>query len=371
LAAPLGEAAPWPAALDSPPQGDSDSTGPAKRAGGVGLIVALVTAGVLLVGGLGFGVWWFSQRDASPADTLAAPDRATTSGWDTEGQAEPEPNSPASQAPASPDVPDEPGAPPLSKCTTPPMVSVESASSLTATNTFSLGLRATCDSGDILDHSAYRVAVSDVHGPLAVGTIFIGEQPLALDPTGLQFEVVFETIYSTVAEHYNLNVTLDPLGAPMTYDPALVGATSGFATFPASESDLSAEELTAVAMAALERQAAYDFPLVAAQLEDHWVPQISSKHVGMAAAGIIWGPKEIWDQFLAFRDRYPNVVLTDSDQWNCYRPGQRYWVISIPTASNDAAGALSWCTSQGMGRDECYAKRIGNTGFEGATAFND
>jgi len=334
----------------------TEHTTPAKKSRRLGLTAALVAAGLLLASGVGIGAWWFAQRGTPPPDMVADTNRVAKSGQHGEDQADSSGN---------------PAAEPLSKCATPPAVTVHEIGLLGAAGRISLGLEATCAAGDILDHSTYEVEVSDAYGPLALGTIFIGERPLGIAPLGMRILVDFDTIYATLAEQHDLGATLTPLGTPMTYDPALVESMGGTKSYPANESDLTAEELNRAAMAALERQAAGDFPMVTAQLEGYWVPQISSKYVGMDAAGIIWGPEEIWQQFLEFRDRYPNAVLTDSNQWTCYRPGQRYWVISVPQANADAAGALGWCTAQGMGRDECYAKRIGNTGFEGATAFND
>lgn len=88
-----------------------------------------------------------------------------------------------------------------------------------------------------------------------------------------------------------------------------------------------------------------------------WVPQISAKRVGTVAGGVVYDEAAIWSDFQASRSRFPNAVLLRSDDYGSFSiPG--YWVTIVPVPYSDAASANAWCDSQGLGADDCFAKRI-------------
>lgn len=95
---------------------------------------------------------------------------------------------------------------------------------------------------------------------------------------------------------------------------------------------------------------------VAEGLVGSWVPQLSSKRLGMTVHGETYGYPEILADFRALHARFPRSVLIRSDDYSSYPPG--YWVtiMAEPYASPDAANA--WCDANGIPAEDCYAHRV-------------
>jgi hypothetical protein len=127
-------------------------------------------------------------------------------------------------------------------------------------------------------------------------------------------------------------------------------------------SDVSGAQLRAIA--------AGDQPVVVNAVEDRWVPQVSSKRVGMVAEGATWTKEMILADHQQLRARYPNVRLLWSGSWSTFSESD-FWVTIVGTGFPTADQALAWCTSSGLDRDHCYAKLISTThAVEGSTAYN-
>lgn len=95
-------------------------------------------------------------------------------------------------------------------------------------------------------------------------------------------------------------------------------------------------------------------------LADRWIPQISSKRVGLVAKGITWDNQAILDEHLRLRGIYPDVRLLWSGDWSTY-DGRDFWVTVVGLHSNDPNDVLDWCTQQGFDRDNCIAKIVSTT----------
>ena len=104
---------------------------------------------------------------------------------------------------------------------------------------------------------------------------------------------------------------------------------------------------------------------------ERWVPQLSSKRLGMVAEGRTWTNAMIMNEHeqlrsppipvLAFCGRGTGLMFSDSDFWITVAG------VSFPTAD----GALTWCTTNGIDSDHCYAKLISTTHpVDGSTAYN-
>lgn len=104
--------------------------------------------------------------------------------------------------------------------------------------------------------------------------------------------------------------------------------------------------------------AAGDWGRVAA-LDGWWVPQLSSKKVGVAVDGIMYGYEEILDDHHAMNSvAYGNALLLSSDDVGSYSGGD-FWVTIVDEGYSDAEGALAWCAREGLThRDQCIAKQI-------------
>ncbi|OBF28908.1 hypothetical protein A5724_26175 [Mycobacterium sp. ACS1612] len=131
-------------------------------------------------------------------------------------------------------------------------------------------------------------------------------------------------------------------------------------TLPAS--DIVGAQLRAVA--------AGDQPAVVNAVADRWVPQLSSKRVGMVAEGATWTNEMILADHQQLRARYPDVRLLWSGSWSTFSESD-FWVTIVGAGFPTADQALAWCTSNGLDRDHCYAKLISTThAVEGSTAYN-
>ena len=91
-----------------------------------------------------------------------------------------------------------------------------------------------------------------------------------------------------------------------------------------------------------------------AQLVGTWVAQVSSKREEPAGAAAVLSDHQQW------RYTYPDVLLLWSGDYSSYGPDD-YWVTIVGRPYGSAAAANSWCSSAGLGRDDCYAKFISHT----------
>ncbi|BDX32266.1 protein kinase [Mycobacterium antarcticum] len=122
-----------------------------------------------------------------------------------------------------------------------------------------------------------------------------------------------------------------------------------------------------VSLARLQRIADEDRSSVASYLADRWIPQISSKRVGLEAKGITWNNQAILDEHLRLRGIYPNVRLLWSGDWSTY-DGRNFWVTVVGLQSDNPYDILDWCTQQGFDRDNCIAKIVSTThAIDGST----
>jgi serine/threonine kinase PknH len=125
----------------------------------------------------------------------------------------------------------------------------------------------------------------------------------------------------------------------------------------------------AAAVQQLQQIAASDRPVVAAQLADRWVPQLSSKRPGVVDKGVVWNNAMTLQEHLQLRQRYGARLLWSGD-WSTFDAGD-YWVTIAGISFPNAAGALNWCSSQGFDPDHCYAKLVSTTHpVPGSTAHN-
>jgi hypothetical protein len=99
-------------------------------------------------------------------------------------------------------------------------------------------------------------------------------------------------------------------------------------------------------------------------------PQLSSKRRGLVAEGITWNNATTLREHLQLRQQFPGVRLLRSGDWSTFSAAD-FWVTVAGVSFPDAAGALAWCTGNGLDRDHCYAKIVSTTHpVDGSTAFN-
>lgn len=150
------------------------------------------------------------------------------------------------------------------------------------------------------------------------------------------------------------------------------GISAPPATAPAQPTAQPTAQLTAQPAVspdvALQQQVDADRPQVEA-LVGYWVPQLSSKTVGLEADGIVYDDRAILDHVDSLKARYPQALLLRSDDYTSYEKGG-YWVVVMPVTYPDGAGANSWCDAQGIDPDQCYAKLLQHSGGAAGTTLH-
>jgi serine/threonine-protein kinase len=110
----------------------------------------------------------------------------------------------------------------------------------------------------------------------------------------------------------------------------------------------------------LRQQAAADHDTVET-LVGQWVPQISSKKLGLVVNGVQFGYPEIMADYQSLKSRFPQAVLLNSNDYTNFS-GKDFWVTVQATTFGTADEANAWCDQQGFAADDCYASRLMHTG---------
>ncbi|KUI17025.1 hypothetical protein AU192_21175 [Mycobacterium lehmannii] len=114
-----------------------------------------------------------------------------------------------------------------------------------------------------------------------------------------------------------------------------------------------------------------DKPMVLATMTDTWVPQLSSKRLGLVAEGRTWTHSAILTEHQRLRQTYPGARLLWSGDWSTFS-SSNFWVTIAGSTFPTAEGALAWCRSNNFDRDHCFAKLVSTTRpVEGSTDYNE
>ncbi|WP_248279029.1 hypothetical protein [Brevibacterium sp. 'Marine'] len=122
---------------------------------------------------------------------------------------------------------------------------------------------------------------------------------------------------------------------------------------------------------ALKQLADSDGQTAKSELNGKWVPQLSSKKVGLEAEGKTWDEEAILEEFEGLREEFPRVKLIWSGDFSSFKE-DNFWVTVVGIGYDDPDDALSWCSSHGLGPDSCYAKQLNTSGgHDGTTRLQD
>ncbi|WP_148280637.1 PQQ-binding-like beta-propeller repeat protein [Nocardia cyriacigeorgica] len=261
-------------------------------------------------------------------------------------------------------------------------------------------LRANCSSGDIISTDALRIEISERGQPIASGVFDFSESPIYLptsDGDASDAAVVVEHEFEFPIGSFwrlpnSLGAHTDPTAQSAMADESQVvrctdegtdrgpreGRYSADAVdgtpFVATRSGAAVADPEAAALDALRAQADADRPTVGRDLADRWVPQLSSKQVGLVAPDVdgrivTWTPTKILQQHLRMRLQYPEVRLVWSDEWSTF--DLRGWWITVAGVTHSSPDpANGWCDAKNIPTDECFAKLVSNSrGPEGTTKY--
>ena len=156
------------------------------------------------------------------------------------------------------------------------------------------------------------------------------------------------------------SVTADPTQAPTSGTPAPTADAPDAAPDSVTADPDGTDALPDDPSDALTQIAETDREEVVADLEGKWVPQISSKRAGMEIDGETWTDEDILADHQALRDEHPRVRLLWSGDFGSFKEND-FWVTIAGIGYSDPDQALSWCATNGLGPDDCYAKQL-NTG---------
>ncbi|PVZ04557.1 hypothetical protein [Actinomycetospora cinnamomea] len=92
-------------------------------------------------------------------------------------------------------------------------------------------------------------------------------------------------------------------------------------------------------------------------LTGSWVPQVSSKRVGLEADGVVYDQEAILVDHLQLRSRYPDAVLLRSDRFATFS-SSGFFVTVVAASFTTPTAANAWCDRAGLPADGCFAKRL-------------
>ncbi|OBB77402.1 hypothetical protein A5759_03940 [Mycobacterium sp. 852014-52144_SCH5372336] len=232
----------------------------------------------------------------------------------------------------------------------------------------SVPISANCDSALELSGPNVVVTVSDGTKDVAAGRFDLAAAPIIVDGVdGADQRLIFPPgMYWRTPELVPSGVTVDMTGfsSEVTSRASGSGAVTAAQPMPPMHGDVQS-----VAGAALTELSDSDYPAVKASMANHWVPQISSKQVGLFTDGITYQNADILRNHLSLRQQYDSVRLVSSNHWTVFK-GPNWWVTMVDAPSSDAAMANGWCDAKGIDSWNCLAKFLSDTvGPEGTTAI--
>lgn len=164
----------------------------------------------------------------------------------------------------------------------------------------------------------------------------------------------------------------DPDTVASTTEPTSTASDDGSAAASQSPEPIETESaLPDDPKKALKQLADSDGQTAKSELNGKWVPQLSSKRVGLEAEGKTWDEESILEEFEGLREEFPRVKLIWSGDFSSFKE-DNFWVTVVGIGYDDPEDALSWCSSHGLGPDSCYAKQLNTSGgHEGTTRLQD
>ena len=177
-----------------------------------------------------------------------------------------------------------------------------------------------------------------------------GAAVVALLATGV---VVF------VLPHFNNQAQSAPPPVSVSASPTTTTTTTTVPT-TTTTTEPTTTTPTPPTAADLAAQVAGDH-VTAETLVGQWVPQISSKRLGLVVNGVTFGYPEIMADFQSLHTRFPEAILVYSNDYANFS-GKDFWVTLDATSFATADQANAWCDQQGFAQQDCYASRLTHTG---------
>ncbi|MCX4090928.1 hypothetical protein [Nocardia sp. alder85J] len=268
-----------------------------------------------------------------------------------------------SRGTARPVAPQPAAAAPESDCTAVSSISVLDARFSADSLEVTLGFTTPCAHGALLSSNHASVTVASSSVTVAAGIFDLSAAPVTVPAAPgsarrtFRFPIDMYWLAPDTVPVARLHVDADQLSGAT---PPSGSVSSSGETAVLTAVAPAAGDAEAAAIAGLRAIADADHAVVSRDLADRWVPQLSSKRIGLVAEGVTWSDARILHEYLQLRSRYPDARLLWSGAWSTFSSPD-FWITVVGTAFPTGAGALGWCAGNGFDRDHCYAKLVSTT----------
>lgn len=277
----------------------------------------------------------------------------------------------AARAPSAPVAADDVVVRGPATCPRAPVLQAESVDMRSDGLSVSVAFRSVCADGDLESNSALEVTVADGARDIAAGRFDFSAAPLMIGPG----EIARRTLVFPPGMYWRTpNMFSGPpqLVAKQKGQAAGVGPNplAGPAIMVATDRGEPAHgSADSVAEAVLAELRSADFEVVQTLAMNRWIPQVSSKRVGLVVNGKALTNVDILADHLAFRQRFAGARLVWSGNWTTFS-GPNFWVTVVGPPYYFAEEANSWCDANKFAADDCFAKFLSTlVGIEGTTVY--
>jgi hypothetical protein len=279
------------------------------------------------------------------------------------------------------------------RCGSAPLFTPQKFRTATGGLVVTLKVTATCPGGDVLGASGTSITLHDDAGMIASGTFDFSANPIGIVP-GSGSGSVSGTDGTTVeltfppGSFWRLPDTLgtDSAGTDSSAGAAAKAGILVECQRPAGGASQASASQSSSATAssgftpagtnigsncsqALRSQTDSDRAFIMAQLNGHWLAQLSSKRPGLVADGKTWDECAILHEFLALRLRFKDVRMLWSDEWSVFS-FKGWWVTVAAATFPGPDEANAWCSQNGFDNEHCFAKLISTSaGLDGSTKY--
>ncbi len=274
----------------------------------------------------------------------------------------------------------------VTPCGSPPIFTPQTFRTSSGGLGVTMKVTAKCPGGDVLYGPQTRITITDGNNLVASGTFDFSRAPVAIPSEdgggpGLTMELTYppgtffrlpDTLSEQATSSGNRFLVECEKGSSTGVPPELAVPDEGASAPSAAATGTSlpaGTDVAATSVDALRLQADSDRAFILANLNNHWVAQLSSKRPGLVADGKTWDNQAILDEFLALRLRFKDVRLLYSDEWSVF--SYKGWWVTVAAATFPGPDAANnWCRAQGFDRDHCFAKLVSTTaGPDGSTKY--
>jgi hypothetical protein len=229
-----------------------------------------------------------------------------------------------------------------------------------------------CGGADIESNSALEVTVAEGRRDVAAGSFDFASDPLVIEAGApARRTLIFPPgMYWRTPDMLSGSPQLVAKRTGSSSDRSASRPESGPPTMVATASAKPEHgSVDGVAEAVLNELRDSDYLGVRNSMSNRWVPQVSSKRVGLVVEGKTLTSADILRNHLNLRQRFSGARLVWSGQWTTFSEPD-FWVTVLGPPLPTAADANRWCDSNGFGADDCFAKFLSTFfGVEGTTVY--